>query len=199
MNIILHLQGCKSKMSFVLCGCLKKKDKQIKKKDRSMIDLDEIDDISSDNHANVKCAEDKFLNLSGGSSIDFFNLENKRYVAKCVKCYDGDTVHLIFRYPDNDTGKLWKWRCRITGIDTPEIKSLNVKEQDLAKSARDCLTSLILDKNVMADTKGFDKYGRLLVDITVNFEGHTINVSQYLIEKGYAKPYFGGTKSDWTL
>uniref|UniRef100_A0A6C0E6L6 TNase-like domain-containing protein n=1 Tax=viral metagenome TaxID=1070528 RepID=A0A6C0E6L6_9ZZZZ len=197
-------------MKFGLFNCFRssKKDRSIKTQNRSVVDVDldlgVIDDLSDEtNEKNnkIKFAANDLSHeiLDKNVSVDFFNLDNKKYSAKCVKCYDGDTIHLIFKYPDNETGKLWKWRCRISGIDTPEIKSLNTQEKELATTARDCLTSLILNKNVIAHAHGFDKYGRLLVDVYVNVDGSQINVSEYLINKGYARPYFGGTKSDWSI
>jgi endonuclease YncB( thermonuclease family) len=188
-------------MGFGLFNCCKQTNKSIEKKDRSINSLDIIDqeviDDASDKTQHKY--EKKLKSITDDSSIEFFNLENKTYLAKCVKCYDGDTVHLIFKYPDNETGKLWKWRCRINGIDTPEMKSSNPKEKELAEKARNCLKSLILDQVVMANVTGFDKYGRLLVDLNVNKDGKITNISEHLIHKGYAKRYSGGTKEEWSF
>ena len=41
----------------------------------------------------------------------------------------------------------------------------------------------------------FDKYGRLLVYITID----NININNHLVEKGYAYKYKGGTKMDFNI
>ena len=49
-------------------------------------------------------------------------LFGKETNAKCTKCYDADTVHLVFSY----NGQLCRWTCRLEGIDSAEIKSKNI-------------------------------------------------------------------------
>ena len=49
-----------------------------------------------------------------------------------MSCYDGDTVHAVM----DVFGKLFKFHCRLNGIDTPEIKTRNMKEKAHAVMAR---------------------------------------------------------------
>ena len=112
--------------------------------------------------------------------------------AKCTKCYDADTVHLVIPYK----GNYYRWTCRLEEIDSAEIKSKNKDESDFAKVSRDYLKSIILDKIISVKCGKFDKYGRLLVYLTID----GININQHLLDKGYAYKYKGGTKkefSDW--
>ena len=81
------------------------------------------------------------------------------------------------------------------GIDTPEIKTKNTYEKQLAVKARDFLRELILDKIVVIECLDFDKYGRLLGNLYI--EGNEMSISNMMIEKGFAKAYDGGTKSKW--
>ena len=122
-----------------------------------------------------------------------FSLNGYKTYAKCVHVYDGDTVHVVFRQPNNN--ECYKWIIRLVGIDTPEIKSKNTAEKEKAVIIRDYLRGLILDKIIILDCLEFDKYGRLLGNIYI--EGSEISISQNLIDKGYAKAYNGGTKELW--
>jgi endonuclease YncB( thermonuclease family) len=46
----------------------------------------------------------------------------------------------------------------------------------------------------MIECSDFDKYGRLLIDITDNLNK---KISEWLIENKYAFPYDGGKKKNW--
>jgi micrococcal nuclease len=121
-----------------------------------------------------------------------FTLENKCVVGKCVNVYDGDTVHVVFRIP-NLNDQAYKWVIRLTGIDTPEMKSKNPVEKAAAVRARDYLRGEILDKIVVVECGEFDKYGRLLGNIYIN----DVCLNTRMIELGHAKVYDGGTKAGW--
>ncbi len=119
-----------------------------------------------------------------------FSLNGLKTEAKVVKVYDGDTVHVVFYVFD----KYYKWICRISNVDTPELRTKNEEEKKKGYEVRDKLRELISDKVVQLDCHEFDKYGRLLVDITI--EG--VRVDEWLITNGYAKKYDGGTKEKWS-
>lgn len=110
-------------------------------------------------------------------------------IAKCTKCYDADTVHLVIPYNNG----YYRWTCRLEEIDSAEIKSKNKEEQIYATRSRDYLKNLILDKIVNVKCGKFDKYGRLLVYISIN----NININDDLVKKGYAYKYNGGTKIEF--
>lgn len=129
------------------------------------------------------------LNCLDCSKIKKFSLQNMVCKAKVVSVYDGDTVTLVFKFGE----EYYKWKCRLDGIDTPEIKSKNADEKMLAIQARDFLREKILGKVVDITCGDFDKYGRLLVKIAL--ENECIN--DLMIGGGYAKAYFGGTKEKW--
>lgn len=123
-------------------------------------------------------------------SIDtpFFSLDGYSTSAVVVKVYDGDTIHVVFDY----MGKAFKWNCRISHVDTPELRTKNLEEKKKGYEVRDKLTELILNKTVKLDCGAFDKYGRLLVEITI--PETQVRVHEWLIQNGYANPYEGGTK-----
>ena len=99
------------------------------------------------------------------------------------------------RFPlsDKEPERLYKWNCRLINVDTPEIRTKNLKEKAYAKEVRNHLRNKILNKIVSVNCKDFDKYGRLLVEILYENE----NINTWLIENNYAKKYDGGKKSKW--
>ena len=119
-----------------------------------------------------------------------FSFENEQIQAKVVSVYDGDTVKCVF--PSN--GKMYKWNCRLTGIDTPELRTLCKVEKKFGYEVRDYLREKILNKVVTLHCGDFDKYGRLLV--TIQYDDCMVN--QWLIDNNYAFSYDGGTKKKWS-
>lgn len=134
------------------------------------------------------------LNLC--KDCQLFSLENEVHLAKIVKCYDGDTIHCIFKH----NNKYTLFHARMYGYDSPEMKPsttipeierINIKKK--AIQSREKLESLILNKNIYLICKHFDKYGRLLVNAKLAMnDSKTIN--DMMIEGGFGYPYFGGTK-----
>ncbi len=118
-----------------------------------------------------------------------FTLNGFKTEAKVVHVYDGDTVHLVFKYFDN----YYKWNCRISHVDTPELRTKNEDEKRKGYEVRDKLRELILDKIVNVHCLEFDKYGRLLIELYID----DIYVNQWLIDNHLAKQYEGGTKEKW--
>ena len=123
--------------------------------------------------------------------IEYFSLDGYETMAKVVKVYDGDTVHVVFKYFD----KYFKWNCRILHVDTPELRTKDAEEKKRGYECRDKLSALIMDKVVSLKCSKFDKYGRLLVEITVPETG--IKIHEYLISEGLANKYEGKTKEKW--
>ena len=140
-----------------------------------------------------------------------FSLDGKIYLAKCVKCYDADTIHAVIKFHDTYT----RFCCRLLGIDTAEIRSRDPEEKIYARGSRDYLRDLILDKFIIIKCGNFDKYGRLLIhlytttqqketDQTPEIEMEKLtwetSVNQKLVTDGHAYQYGGGTKrkfKDW--
>ncbi len=125
------------------------------------------------------------------NDVPYFTLKGHVTEAKVVRVYDGDTIHVVFRYFD----QYYKWNCRIAHVDTPELRTKNTEEKQRGYLARDKLSELIMGKVVKMECFEFDKYGRLLVEIQV--PGSEQKVHEWLIENGHAKAYEGGTKEKW--
>lgn len=125
------------------------------------------------------------------NNIPQFNFEGEIKQAKVVDVYDGDTIKIVFTF----SNKLYKFNCRIVGVDTPELRTKNKDEKKYGIHVRDKLREKILNKVVMVECGDFDKYGRLLIDIKDNLNK---KISEWLIENKYAFAYDGGKKKDWS-
>jgi len=117
------------------------------------------------------------------------------YRGKIINIYDADTMTVVF-----DLGFKVKLelRVRLSDIDTPELRTKNLKEKKLGYEARDFVRELCLDKSfefrTYKDKSG--KFGRYLCELMLE---PTSSLNDLLIFKGYAKVYSGGKKEEWDL
>ena len=123
-------------------------------------------------------------------TTEAFSFKGQKLKCKVVSVYDGDTMRVVF--PLNR--KMYKWNCRLLGIDTPELRTKDKHEKELAIIAKENLTKLVLNKVIEIYCGGWDKYGRLLVTPITKNEG---NICSWMIKNKYATAYNGGTKSTW--
>lgn len=108
---------------------------------------------------------------------------------KCVKVYDGDTVHLAAIV---DKG-IYRFMIRMYGYDSPELRSKNPEEKKAALVAKEALQQRIGGKLVQVKILNQrEKYGRLLA-ILYDSEGE---INTWMVTNKYGKPYFGGTKDE---
>jgi len=119
--------------------------------------------------------------------------------AKVIKVYDGDTITIGCSLPIiNKEDVCYRFSVRLRGIDSPEIKSKNEYEKEIAHVAKSMLSDKILNEMVILENIDYDKYGRLLADVI--FEDK--NMSEFMIENKLAIAYDGGTKNidfNWAL
>ena len=125
-----------------------------------------------------------------------FTFDGEIHLAKVVKCYDGDTLHCIFKH----NNKYNIFHVRMYGYDSPEIKpSKTIPENERnkiivsAKDAKRRLEELTLNKNIYLFCKEFDKYGRLLGIIKTNIDDNK-SINDIMIEECHGYAYYGGTK-----
>jgi endonuclease YncB( thermonuclease family) len=140
------------------------------------------------------------MGISFSKNTKFDNVEYKDTIefvppidyGKVVKVYDGDTITVAARlpYPASPTYRI---HIRLAGIDTPEMKGNGEAEKAIATKARDALHELIYGKIVLISNRTTEKYGRVLADIWLG----NIHVNQWLLDKGHAVKYNGGTKHKW--
>lgn len=144
-----------------------------------------------------------------GGNTPFFTLNGIKDYARVTEVYDGDTITIVM----NISGSFLKFKCRMMGIDTCEIRSKNPKNKELAIKARNRLIQLITDKQVDEASKKkdvssfldedvyvvwvhcleFDKYGRALIQCFKS-PVSTKSFSEILVEEKLAYKYEGDTK-----
>ena len=118
-----------------------------------------------------------------------FSLCDREIYAKVLEVYDGDTITIAFYF----SGDFYKKRCRIYGVDCPEIKTKNLQEKKAGYEAKKFVENLILEKIVkVVFTKKEDKYGRLLGIVYLDMAER---LDLHIIKNGHGVPYFGGKKS----
>ena len=112
-----------------------------------------------------------------------------------ITAIDGDTI----RVPADVIAPLFstlEWSIRLKGVDTPEINGKCDREKLLAREAKSFVDFRLkhAHKISVSSVASHDKWGgRLVANLYVDGK----DLSQELIEKGYAVPYNGGTKKSW--
>lgn len=121
------------------------------------------------------------------------NLYN--YMAELENVVDGDTIDIKI---DLGFDIILTRRLRIYNVDTPELKSSNETEREMAKYVKDVVLRILTGKQLYIKTiKVADKYGRYVADIYI--DGVEGSFSDFLIKKGFAKQYDGkGKRESWT-
>ena len=93
-----------------------------------------------------------------------------------IKIIDGDTIHL-----NNE-------KIRFTGIDTPELKQICNKNNEIINcgiQARQLLINKIGKNKVNCVREGKDQYNRILAEWFVN----DLSLARVLVREGYAFAY----------
>ena len=121
-------------------------------------------------------------------------LEDKLYHYKVFlseDCYDADTIYL-----DIDLGfgitiggihiKKTDKKYRINRVDAFEIRSKDKDQKKKAYEGRDFVREILKDKELIARTYKKGKYGRMVIELFYLVEGMYFNLSDVLVEKGYA-------------
>lgn len=142
-----------------------------------------------------------------------FGLQGVDAEARVVSVHDGDTLKVLLPIPWAG-GIVKRVTLRLLGVDTPEIRTLDLAEKGLANRARDRVLSWLApdlfggrrshpltDAEVEAVFRAHvvlarvqcgdaDKYGRCLA--TVRNDAGCIN--DILLQEGFAEEYEGGKK-----
>lgn len=147
----------------------------------------------------TKTDSSAYLKLQKRYPVDSIelNLEGYKTDANVVSVYDGDSLTMVFGTPFTKK-QAFTWKCRVDGLDTPEIKTRNLLEKKAGYKVKAFVEMLVkvakIKGNIKVECKDYDKFGRVLIDLYLN----GTNLKYILIEKGYAMAYDGGTKEKWT-
>ena len=138
------------------------------------------------------CRPDKLHGFKK-NDLPIFDFKGKKCLGKIVDVYDGDTFTGVFKYRN----EFIKYKFRTYGYDSPEMKPLKSKpdrdkEKIAAVKAREAFKLVTDWENslITLDMLGFDKYGR----IVVNVYKKKLHVNQWMIDNGHGYEYHGGTK-----
>jgi endonuclease YncB( thermonuclease family) len=138
------------------------------------------------------CRPDKLHGFKK-NDLPIFDFKGIKCLGKIVDVYDGDTFTCVFKYRN----EFIKYKFRTYGYDSPEMKPLKSKpdrdkEKIDAVKARDAFKLVTDWENslITLDMLGFDKYGRILVNVYKK----KLHVNQWMIDNGYGYEYHGGTK-----
>ena len=127
-------------------------------------------------------------------------MQSNEYDVEVIKVVDGDTVDV-----DIDLGFgicLKDERVRIMGIDTPESRTRDKVEDLFGEAAKARLKALMKNGGKLITTEdksGEDmkgKFGRILGDFKVEYNGEMKRVTEIMTEEGHCVPYFGGSKEE---
>lgn len=165
--------SCIHNLSILFCGCLRAPIQNVEGNSNLIDDCPEI--IKTCNETNAP----------------LFTLKHLVTAAKIHHVYDGDSFWMSCMFHGAPT----TFKCRLQGIDTPELNSHNETEKKLALLAKGRVIDLVNNKIVHVTCGEFDKYGRVLVDITLP---NGKNLTQLLIDEKLGFAYDGSTKrTDW--
>jgi micrococcal nuclease len=114
-------------------------------------------------------------------------------VNKLLGVIDGDTIDVQI---DLGFDVSFTSRVRLSGIDTPESRTTDLKEKQYGLEAKEWLKHRIESaKKIVIRTEKPDsseKYGRILGTLSIDDEPLSLN--EQLVKAGYAWAYDGGTK-----
>lgn len=113
---------------------------------------------------------------------------------KIIRVVDADTFIVTAPFMPEPLKK--EMRLRLSNVDTPNIKRwANCgREAFLGEQATKYVEQLIKkSKSQQIKIVGYDKYGRWLGQIFLDKK----SLSDSLIEKKMARPYYGGKKQSW--
>lgn len=138
-----------------------------------------------------------FLLLFSLNSFALDSCKHDQTNFRCVKYvrnYDADTV--TFNIPNVHPLIGKKINIRVSGVDTPEIRTKNKCEKEKGKYAKGLVTNLLKNaKRIDLENIKRGKYFRVVADIKIDGQ----YLSKYLLRNGLAYPYYGKTKKklDW--
>jgi endonuclease YncB( thermonuclease family) len=179
-------------------NCLKLEEKvDIKLEEKVDIKLEEKVDIKLEEK--VKDEAELYKNCTY-ENTPYYSYENLRKKIKVLRVIDGDTIDIALH--NDDTNKIFKYRVRLYGIDTPEKRPLKNdpnRDKEIAASKRSSESlKKILEENDNILVGLFykpDKYVRLLCTL---YDKNGDDINKWMVKNGYAYEYFGKTKEKYT-
>ena len=109
-----------------------------------------------------------------------------------ISVYDGDTFKVNLPCKKDIFCK--GIYVRVKGIDTPEIKTKNIRKKEKAIASKSFTEKLLVDGKITLKNCKRDKYFRLLCDVFIKKEKEEINLAEELLLSEFGVKYDGKTK-----
>ena len=109
-----------------------------------------------------------------------------------LRVIDGDTIEVRARIW---LGQEVDIKVRLDGADAPELKGRCAAERRRAEDARAFVEARVGGKDVTLTDVRYDKYGGRVLARVAGADG--ANLSDQLIARGLARPYFGAARESW--
>jgi micrococcal nuclease len=142
--------------------------------------------------------EDVYKN-STNDNTPTYSYEGIKKKVKVLRVVDGDTLDIALHH--DETNKIFKYRVRLFGIDTPEKRPLKSdpnrdKEIEASKKSSKAMQDKLEENDniVVALFYKPDKYGRLLCSI---YDKNGNDINEWMIQSGHAYAYYGKTKKSF--
>lgn len=137
--------------------------------------------------------EKKNLILNAPCINHYKDLFGRKYKAYISNIYDGDTFDATIKYEK----KIWlRFRCRMWGYDSPEIKTKDKEEKENGMKAKNFLIEELEKTKMIGEIRclEFDKYGRLLIILYLPSIHPHFSINDLMVNKGMGFLYLGGNK-----
>jgi len=114
-------------------------------------------------------------------------------IKSVLKVVDGDTIDAAI---DLGFDIALEKRIRLSGVDTPESRTTDLKEKAMGLESKEWLKKKLEGaKDIIIKTElpdSTEKYGRIIGHLFIN--GQETSLNNQMITEGYALAYDGGTK-----
>ena len=144
----------------------------------------------------------RYLKNNEISTLTSVPFKNEIIPARVIDVYDGDTCTIVFLMGKKNYIKL---KLRINGVDTPELRPRRDGRTDeelqlekrVAAEIKGVVSNMILDRILPVKIEKWDKYGGRVNGHIYLDETCKTTLTDFLLDKGFAKPYDGGKKDEW--
>lgn len=109
-------------------------------------------------------------------------MHDYKFNSVCIKVVDGDTIDCVVDLGFNISQKI---RFRLARINAPEINSPIEETRIKAQEAKNFVSTSILSKKIIIESKKTEKYGRYLAEVF--YDGKNLN--DELLQQGLAEKY----------
>jgi endonuclease YncB( thermonuclease family) len=134
-------------------------------------------------------------NCEVNNTPEFIFADGLIKLVKVIDVYDGDTITVAMCiHPNNcDNSLVYKFKIRLYGYNTEEIKQPKNdpnrnEKKEWAIYQRNWIREQILNKLVLLECLGYDKYGRILGKIYLDYN-RTQCINNIIVNKGIAPAY----------